>query len=74
MIEMAVPSRRKRVRPRRRWMDLAREDIGRDRTKEGDEVDRVKWKIFSHCGQGEAENRRSVASLLLDWTTATGTA
>ena len=27
MMEMAVPDRRKRVRPRRRWMDLAREDM-----------------------------------------------
>ena len=27
MMEMAVPDRRKRGRPRRRWMDLAREDL-----------------------------------------------
>ena len=26
MMEMAVPGRRKRGRPRRRWMDLVRED------------------------------------------------
>ena len=29
MMEMAVPDRRKRGRPRRRWMDLAREDMER---------------------------------------------
>ena len=29
MMEMAVPGRRKRGRPRKRWMDLAREDIKR---------------------------------------------
>ena len=29
MMEMAVPGRRKRGRPRRRWMDLAREDMER---------------------------------------------
>ena len=29
MMEMAVPGRRKKGRPRRRWMDLAREDIER---------------------------------------------
>ena len=46
MIEMAVPGRRKRGRPRKRWMDLAREDMERAGAKEGDEVDREKWKIF----------------------------
>ena len=29
IMEMAVPGRRKRGRPRRRWMDLAREDMER---------------------------------------------
>ena len=29
MMEMAVPGKRKRGRPRRRWMDLAREDMER---------------------------------------------
>ena len=52
MIEMGVPGRR----PRRRWMDLAREEKERVGAKEGDEVDRVKWKILSRCG--EAERRR----------------
>ena len=42
-------------------MDLAREDMERVGAKEGDEVDREKWKILSRCGdpeQGEAERRR----------------
>ena len=42
VMEMAVPGRRKRGRPRRRSMDLAREDMKRVGAKEGDEVDRVK--------------------------------
>ena len=33
-----------RRRPRRRWMDLVREDMERVGAKEGDKVDRVKWK------------------------------
>ena len=49
MMEMAVPGRRKRGRPRRRWMDLAREDLERVGAKEGDEINRVKWKILSRC-------------------------
>ena len=53
MMEMAVPGRRKRERSRRRWMDLAREDIERVGAKEGDEVNRDKWKILSRCGDLE---------------------
>ena len=53
MMEMAVPGRRKRERPRRRRMDLAREDMERVGAKEGDKVDREKWKILSRCGDPE---------------------
>ena len=49
MMEMAVPGRRKRGRPRRRWIDLVREDMERVRAREGDKVDRVKWRILSRC-------------------------
>ena len=38
MVEMVVPGRRKRGRPRR-WMDLVREDMERVGAREGDEVD-----------------------------------
>ena len=50
MMEMAVPGRRKRGRPRRRWMDLVREDLERVEAKEGDEIDWVKWERLLHCG------------------------
>ena len=43
-------------------MDLAREDMERVEAKEGDEVDRDKWKILSRFGDskmGEAEKRRN---------------
>ena len=58
---MAVPDRRKRGRPRRRWMDLLRENLKSFGAKEGDEIERVKWRILSRCGDpeyGEAERRR----------------
>ena len=51
---MAVPDGRKRGRPRRRWMDLAREDIERVGAKEGDEVDRKKWKILFYIALKKA--------------------
>ena len=50
MMEMAVPGRRKRGRPRRRWMDMVRENMERVGAREGDQVDRVKWRILSRCG------------------------
>ena len=53
MMEMAVPGRRKRERPRRRWMDLAREDMERIGAWKRDEVDWVKWRILSRCGEPE---------------------
>lgn len=53
MLEMAVPGRRKRGRPRRRWMDLAREDMKRVGAIEGDEMDRVKWRRLLCCGDPE---------------------
>ena len=53
MMEVGVPGRRKRGRPRRRWIDLAREDTERVGAKEGDEVDREKWKILTRCGDPE---------------------
>ena len=53
MMEMAVPGRRKRGRPRRRWIDLARENTEMVGTREGDEVDWVKWRILSRCGDPE---------------------
>ena len=48
-MEIAVPGRRKRGRPRRKWMDLAREYMKRVGAKEGAEVDWEKWKILSRC-------------------------
>ena len=50
MMEMAVPGRRKRERPMRRWMDLAREDLNSVGAKEGDEIEWVKWRIFLRWG------------------------
>ena len=53
MMEMAVPGRRKRGRPRRRWMDLASEDMERVGAKEEDKVVCKKSKILSRCGDPE---------------------
>ena len=49
MMEMPVPGRRKRGRPRSRLMDLVREDMERVGAREEDEVDRVKWRLLLRC-------------------------
>ena len=53
MMDMSVPGRRKGGRPRRRWTGLAGEDMERVGAKEGNKVDRVKWRILSRCGDPE---------------------
>ena len=68
MMEMAVPGTRRRERPRKRWMDLAREDRERIGVREGDEVDWVKQKILSRCDEkGEAESRRRYQQQFYLW-------
>ena len=42
MMERAMPGRRKRGRPRKRWTDLSVEDLKKVGAKERDEIDRVK--------------------------------
>ena len=61
MMEMAVLGRRKK-KAKEKVNGLARKDMERVGAKEGDEVDREKWKILSRNGNpenGEAERRRS---------------
>ena len=53
MLEMAVPGRRRRGRPKRRWMDVMREDMEKAGAVEGDAVDRVKWRRLARCGDPE---------------------
>ena len=57
MMEMAVPGRRKRGRPRRRWMDLVRKDMERVGAREGDKVHRMKWRILSRCGDPSSREK-----------------
>ena len=44
-------------------MNLAREDMEKVGAREGDQVDRIKWRTLSGCGdpeQGEAERRKKI--------------
>ena len=42
-----------RHKKKRRWMDLVREDMERVGAREGDEVDRVNWRLLSRSGDSE---------------------
>ena len=50
---MAVPGRRKRGRPKKRRINLVRENLERVEAKEGDKVGQVKWKILWRYGDPE---------------------
>ncbi|KAI5617791.1 mucin-19-like [Silurus asotus] len=61
MLRIELPGRRKRGRPRRRFMDVVREDMQVFELKEADVEDRGVWRQMILCGDplmGEAERRR----------------
>ncbi|KAF7710661.1 hypothetical protein HF521_009533 [Silurus meridionalis] len=50
MLRMEPPGRRKRGRPRRRFMDVVREDMQVVGVKEANIEDRVVWRRMIRCG------------------------
>ncbi|MFY0323996.1 hypothetical protein [Bacillus sp. YIM B13585] len=50
MLRMEPPGRRKRGRPRRRFMDVVREDMQVVGLKEADVEDRGVWRRMIRCG------------------------
>ena len=53
VLEMAVPGKRKRGRPNRRWMDAVKEDMRSAGVEEVDTEDRKRWKKMTRCGDSE---------------------
>ena len=49
MIEMVIPGKRRKGRPKRRCVDFLREDMEMAGAREGDEVDRVLCRRLSRC-------------------------
>ena len=56
---MELPGKRKRGRPKRRFMDVVKEDMAVVEVTEEDTVDRNNWRRKIRCGDGKAERRRS---------------
>ena len=63
MIEMELPGKRKRGRPKRRLLNLVKEDMREVGAKETDVEDRTVWRQTIRCGyprlKGKAERKRS---------------
>ena len=50
MMEMELPGKRKRGRPKRRFLDILKEDVGEVGAKETDVEDRKVWRMMIRWG------------------------
>ena len=50
MLRMELPGNRKRGRPKRRFMDVVKEDMAEVEVTEEDTVDRRNWRKKIRCG------------------------
>ena len=50
MMEMELPGKRRRGRPKRRFLDVVKEDMGKVDVKETDVKDREMWNMMIRCG------------------------
>ena len=50
MLRMELPGKRKRGRPKRRFMDVVKEDMAEVEVTEEDTVDRNNWRRTIRCG------------------------
>ena len=50
MLRMELPGKRKRGRPKRRFMDVVKEDMADVEVTEEDTVDRRNWRKKIRCG------------------------
>ena len=50
MMEMELLGKRRRGRPKRRFLDVVKEDIGEFGVKETDVEDRKMWRMIIRCG------------------------
>ena len=62
MMEMELLGKRKRGRPKRRFLDVVKEDMGEFGAKETNVEDGKVWRMMIRCGhpclKGKAERRR----------------
>ena len=63
MLRMELPGKRKRGRPKRRFMDVVKEDMAEVEVTEEDTVDKINWRRKIRCGDSwwEKPNEEEVA-------------
>ena len=55
MLRMELPGKRKRGRPKRRFMDVVKEDMAEVEVKEEDADDRSNWRLKIRCGDPDGK-------------------
>ena len=50
MMEMELPGKRRRGRPKRRFLDVVKKDMGKVGAKATDVEDRKMWRMMIRCG------------------------
>ena len=58
MLRMELPGQRKRGRPKRRFMDVVKEDMAEVEVTEEDTEDRNNWRWKTRCGNPDGEIRK----------------
>ena len=58
MLRMELPGKRKRGRPKRRFMDVVKEDMAEVEVTEEDTVDRRNWRKKIRCGDPSWKSRK----------------
>ena len=51
IMEMVLSGKRRRGRPKRRFLDVVKEDMEEVGAKETDIEDRMMWRMMIHCGR-----------------------
>ena len=58
IMEMELPGKRERGRPKRRFLDVVKEDMGKVGVRETDIENSMVWRNMIHCLKEKAERRR----------------
>ena len=63
MLRMELQGKRKRGRPKRRFMDVVKEDMAEVEVTEEDTVDRNNWRRKVRCGDPDGKSRKKKKKL-----------
>ena len=64
MMEMKLLGKRKKGRPKKRFLDVVKEDMGKVGAKETDVEDRKVWRMMIRCGHPWLKGKAEIRSFL----------